>query len=36
MDSESDSEASSESGAFGVGSSEEPTTPKFVVRSEVV
>ena len=36
VDSESDGEAGSESGAFGVGSSEEPTTPKFAVRSEVV
>ena len=36
VDSKSDGEAGSESGAFGVGSSEEPTTPKFVVRSEVV
>ena len=36
VDSESDGEAGSESGAFGVGSSEEPTTPNFVVRSEVV
>ena len=36
VDSESDGEAGSDSGAFGVGSSQEPTTPKFVVRSEVV
>ena len=36
VDSESDGEAGSESGAFGVGSSEEPTTPKFAMQSEVV
>ena len=34
--SESNGEAGSESGATGVGSSEEPTTPKFAVRSEIV
>ena len=36
MDSKSDSKASSESRALGVGSSQEPTTPKFTVRSKVV
>ena len=35
-DSESDGEASSKSGALGVETTHEPTTPKFVVRSEVV
>ena len=36
VDSESDGKADSESGSLGVGSSQEPTTPKFAVRSEVV
>ena len=36
MDSESDDEASFESRALGVGSSQEPTTPKFAVWSKVV
>ena len=35
-DSKSDGKAGSESGALGIESSHEPTTLKFVVRSEVV